>query len=639
MAKEEIANVKAKSLLQLVEKLGRDMSGFNHTLMGSQRDMLLLLGEMIQKEVTAAVTGPFGIMVDDMTDIANLEQMLHFIQYYSKSSEKVEVKFLCLENVLANSDKADSETITGVLLKVIEKHGLIFTWFKSFVSDGASVMVGERSGVATRLKADERIQSLISVHCVCHKLALACTDTLSDLFTIKQVQNTLNTLWRLLDNSNKKTSIFLKVQLHMNDITLTNKNSKRKVAKKLKKACQTRWLSFNSAVQSAWESFPAIIQFLLKLKDDDPTCQGLLVQMNNVRFLSCLYILKHVLPHLDNLSKSFQHSTVNFSHLKPEVVRAKAALDEVTTSEVPVKEFSHDVKEGKMAMLQFSPSEHQLAYMRNLLLKYVSTLKENIDLRFQNTLPLLGALSMFDPTLIPSSVSELPSYGVDSIKVLAKHYFPDQQDRLLAEWNTLKYHMKEMTLPADVKEGKTIMPAEWCMCQLMKQRSSFISLLPLLMQIVEIALTMPISNAWPERGASQVKLIKTRLRSRMSNDMLACLLNIAMNGPEVNSHECDTLVKMTTEKWLSGRRYKLSKGKSAAREALGTSEKEPTLIETTSASTQTETEENSREEQKQQQQEEEQALIKLGLAQYADDPVCDDSDWDSAMESDFSDSE
>jgi len=231
-----------------------------------------------------------------------------------------------------------------------------------------------------------------------------------------------------------------------------------------------------------------------------------------------------VLPHLDNLSKSFQHSTINFSHLKSEVVRAKAALDEVATREAPVKEFSRNVKEGKMAMLQFSPSEHQLAYMRNLLLKYVSALKENIDLRFQNTLLFLGALSIFYPTLTPSSVSELPSYGVDSIKVLAKHYFPDQQDRLLAEWNALKYHMKD----------------------------------------------------------------KTRLRSRLSNDMLACLLNIPIKGPEVNSHECDTLVKMTTEKWLSCRRYKLSKGKSAARKALGTSEKEPTLIETTNASTQTE---------------------------------------------------
>ena len=81
----------------------------------------------------------------------------------------------------------------------------------------------------------------------------------------------------------------------------------------------------------------------------------------------------------------------------------------------------------------------------------------------------------------------------------------------------------------------------------------------------------------------------------------------------------------------------MSIGKSAAREALGTSEKEPALIEITNTSTQTETtEEDSREEQEQQ---EEQALIKLGLAHYADDPGCDDRDGDSAMESDFNDSD
>ena len=165
------------------------MSGFNHTSMGSQRDMLLLLGEMIQKEVIAAVTGPFGIMVDDMTDIANLEQMLGFIQYYSKSSEKVEVKFLCLENVLANSDKADSETITGVLLKVIEKHGLNFTWFKSFVSDGASVMVGERSGVATRLKADERTFLLEFLFVRVMSFMWSCTFKKIDVFLLELSSN------------------------------------------------------------------------------------------------------------------------------------------------------------------------------------------------------------------------------------------------------------------------------------------------------------------------------------------------------------------------------------------------------------------------------------------------------------------
>jgi len=55
-AKEEIANVKVKSLLKLVEKLGCDMNGFNHTSVGSFRNMLLVLGEMIQNEVISAVT-------------------------------------------------------------------------------------------------------------------------------------------------------------------------------------------------------------------------------------------------------------------------------------------------------------------------------------------------------------------------------------------------------------------------------------------------------------------------------------------------------------------------------------------------------------------------------------------------------
>jgi hypothetical protein len=37
---------------------------------------------------------------------------------------------------------------------------------------------------------------------------------------------------------------------------------------------------------------------------------------------------------------------------------------------------------------------------------------------------------------------------------------------------------------------------------------------PILTNIVEIILTVPVSNAWPERGASKVKIIKTNLRNR-----------------------------------------------------------------------------------------------------------------------------
>ena len=38
-------------------------------------------------------------------------------------------------------------------------------------------------------------------------------------------------------------------------------------------------------------------------------------------------------------------------------------------------------------------------------------------------------------------------------------------------------------------------------------------------RIEKIALIVPVSNAWPERGASSVKRIKTRVRSAMKMDL------------------------------------------------------------------------------------------------------------------------
>jgi hypothetical protein len=38
---------------------------------------------------------------------------------------------------------------------------------------------------------------------------------------------------------------------------------------------------------------------------------------------------------------------------------------------------------------------------------------------------------------------------------------------------------------------------------------------PKLTRLAELVLTIPVSNAWPEKGASKVKIIKTDLRNYM----------------------------------------------------------------------------------------------------------------------------
>ena len=70
---------------------------------------------------------------------------------------------------------------------------------------------------------------------------------------------------------------------------------------------------------------------------------------------------------------------------------------------------------------------------------------------------------------------------------------------------------------------------------------------PELPYLAEVCMSLPVSNAWLERGASAVKRLKTRLRSSLKGDMLESLMYITINGPEVQ--ECESLVKKAVKKW------------------------------------------------------------------------------------------
>ena len=81
---------------------------------------------------------------------------------------------------------------------------------------------------------------------------------------------------------------------------------------------------------------------------------------------------------------------------------------------------------------------------------------------------------------------------------------------------------------------------------------------PLLLYIAEVVISLPVSNAWPERGASVVKNVKTSLRSRLKNEMLQAILNVGINGPEVQ--KCRPIVKDAVSAWLQAKeRRKLPK--------------------------------------------------------------------------------
>ena len=156
----------------------------------------------------------YGLMVDEVTDISLQSQMLTFIQFVSLVTSCLEIAFLSVQNVLEEFASANADALTSLIKDELQQCSLIsLTNLKRLVKDRASVITRKNSGVPTKLK--ELNPVLISVHCICHKLALACTDrdtnNLKEIDHIKRVEDILCQLWAYFENSQKRLAVLLKM--------------------------------------------------------------------------------------------------------------------------------------------------------------------------------------------------------------------------------------------------------------------------------------------------------------------------------------------------------------------------------------------------------------------------------------------
>ena len=154
----------------------------------------------------------YGLLIDDMSDVSTKEQMICYVQYVTMDQSLalagVSTEFLFISNILEDAESPNAETLCKVLTTRLDDMGLDIKKVSGLVTDGASVMVGKKFGLSARLK--QLNPALVSIHCICHRLALACTNSNVELQTISSMENTLMQLWKLFHYSPKKLACFLK---------------------------------------------------------------------------------------------------------------------------------------------------------------------------------------------------------------------------------------------------------------------------------------------------------------------------------------------------------------------------------------------------------------------------------------------
>ena len=159
-----------------------------------------------------------------------------------------------------------AECIVETITTYLEGKNLLLNKLMGFGSDGASVMTGRVSGVATRLN---RINPyLVSIHCVSHRLALAVSQAGEQVQFIKKFKRSLSSIYSFFHGSPLRIESLKAVHEVLNSSFL-----------KLKEAKDVRWLSHDQAVQALRKTLPAVLITLEKegAEKGEPVAIGLVI--------------------------------------------------------------------------------------------------------------------------------------------------------------------------------------------------------------------------------------------------------------------------------------------------------------------------------------------------------------------------
>ena len=313
------------------------------------------------------------------------------------------------------------------------------------------------------------------------------------------------------------------------------------------------------------KELPALIVTLQQLYQatGDAEAFGLSTLLSSYAVVSGILFLAEVLDILAKINVAMQRKIIDFSKI-PSFV--KILVDELrslkseesewcsTVQSTIIKLEEYDIVVGAQRHGSGRSKSARIStlqeYRECVAIPYLDCLIENINRRFTDeAVKILSATSVFDPTKFPTEEALiLAYYGLEEIRILADFYGNDatveyegtiytsspllDRDELLSEWKTFRRAL--------IQEKKSIMqtarnsqPSLQDILQSMQEYETYKSIFPQMFSLMNILLANPMSTAMVERSFSQMKLVKNRLRNRLSDVSLPQLMRIAIEGPEL----------------------------------------------------------------------------------------------------------
>ena len=140
----------------------------------------------------------------------------------------------------------------------LENLSLDLSHIQAFCSDGASVMTGKKGGIAAMFQKDEQCENILNIYCICHWLALVCSDTGDKLKFLKDFELTMLQLWSFFKNSPKCLKVYIKVAMQIKMFFDLPKKQPKKTGKKSKEGLSDKVLKLS--VDTVYCEIPGLLK-------------------------------------------------------------------------------------------------------------------------------------------------------------------------------------------------------------------------------------------------------------------------------------------------------------------------------------------------------------------------------------------
>ena len=497
-----------------------------------QNELLQIMSNQVLRKKIADVKNSnfYSIMCDEYTDMSNKEHLSVYVRWVD-SELNVSEDFLGYYEI----PNIKSNTIVSAIKDALLRFDLPLNDFRGQTYDGASNMMGYKSGVAKQIKSIQ--PKALETHCHGHTLSLSVKDMTKQCKLMDDVIVNVSEITTLVKYSPKREKLLGSIQ---SNLECNDEDESFEGITSLSKLSVTRWTVKATTYLKILKNYDPLMK-LWDISQQDPLDRetrariiGCRTQMESFNFFYGLNLAYRLYAMTDNLSKTLQNESFSAIDGQKTAELTLETLKQMRTDESAKLFFDTTVKKAskyefiespvlprKRKRPNYKTIEHHFQIedyhynaeanhpstpgetYRSIYFEAIDIITLSIKSRFEQ--PSFQAFSKLESYLLQAinntSISE------EIVEFLKTTYGNDvDTDALHVEITILK-----MLVNNEIKCFRDILKG-------VKQKSKCDrNLIPNVIKFLELLIVNPATSCTPERSFSTARRLKTWLRSTMTN--------------------------------------------------------------------------------------------------------------------------